>query len=291
MAVAPQVLGDGATKTGHRSEGVEGEVSSGIDGLDESRQGDIGPAYAGAGTDVDQRLAALEPEFGPRLRECERLWTSTRETVRDQTGSDSDGRRAADIARSRCEDPLLAELSAAIDAILSPTSPAPADQCVGDRVEVASLIDASSASSGLRVFTTCASDSEVPGVLGLGHPVRAIGLTDGSGLSLADAVTAVFDAYAQRTDGYAGRQITPIHTSVSDGTLTVTLPPTAGSLSLAATGQIDRFLAEIMANALQFSQVDSLRINIDGNCHDFWAMTPFGTCRLIDRSGVLEGWS
>lgn len=240
--------------------------------------------------DVQQQLDALEGEFGPRLRDCAAQWDKVRADVRSSGGSDSEARRAADIARASCEDPLLAELYSRVEAITRSVQP-PATPCVGEPAlhpAQTATLDAQVAGSH-NLFVTCSGEDRPIDPLsanGLTWPVRDAGTVATAGMTVEEAIRSVFQAYSASTIQYAERPMGAFGVTFANGVLTIALPEDVKALSLGASSQIERFLSEVTANAFQFNEVAVVVLELDAQCEQFWALTPYGTCPSITRDGV-----
>ncbi|NOX24029.1 MAG: GerMN domain-containing protein [Actinobacteria bacterium] len=292
------LIGVGVGLVWQATTGTGDSVQAAGDALPHDTQGIVVPGSSLA-PEVQAQVKGIQEIAGPQFQACAQLWVTTRERVKAETGSDGEGRKAADEARAACEQPVLDSYNAAIAEVIDrpDTSGEKArfeEICKGYvkshpaalKSGGKGLIGASL--GGIQVyFADCAGGDAIAVPFGIWKPVIGVPLSV-QPTSINDALTKVFTAWAtETTRGYFRETIDPPKVRLIEGVLTADFSSAFhDKYSFSTSGQISRFVAEIGANGFQFQVVDSIRITVDGDCGTFWGGTAYGACMTLFRDGL-----
>lgn len=234
--------------------------------------GDVAVGSSG-GTEAQQRRGQAQTEGeADDQNPCAALWQQTREQARSEGERDGEARRQADEARAECE----AKQRERNEGDDDPDGRSEV-QCEPGPRRVESWDDAQKTGrAGIMVFFGCEHQATERG-----FPVHEFNHGDEDGEPGQRLATAV-EAYLEGPDdaiteaGYTSA----LGETGANSLNGVTVDNGAAKLSftqaladdseLGSSAVNDAFLAQIVATALQFPEIDTVQFEMDGSCKAFW---------------------
>jgi hypothetical protein len=233
------------------------------------------------GPPTEEGLVAYYEE---QIAACAKVWGDTRASVRSEGKPDGEARRAADEARYACEEPY----SEALRQLLEGAQP-PSLVCRNDKT--GRLTQTTLAAGGPpAIYLVCRGDemADLPNHPATGSPV-ADAIKGDTALQLGQVIAIYAEGPSpdEANLGYGAffdRQL-PVKSVTLNGDRAV-IDFTEDIVrweGLGYSGFLNMFLSELRANVFQFDDIAELELRIEGDCQEFWELTAYGTCQILDR--------